>query len=292
MAAAENCNAMKIAILGSTGQVGSYITERIRADFPTSDIKACSRTEREGHFLFRPFEDDWNKLGKVDVIINSVGIIDETKELTFEKAHEGLTKLILENRGKIGNPRVIQLSVLGADTNSKVPFMSTKAKADEELLKQANTVVVRPSIVCTHGTMIVQKLKMLKGISRYLFGFMPLPAPMLKTKLQPVMGEDVAALVSELCVTNHTGIINAVGPEHLTLKDLMAYMPQITIIKMPKWLTDPVIKVMMKIMPSLINPAQYELLFKDNIADRKPAENILGKAVQNTRQFWREELGN
>jgi len=281
---------MRIAILGSTGQVGSYITQKVREDFPTSDILACCRSERKGGFLFKPFDDDWSKLGKLDVIINCVGIIEPTKELSFEKAHQGLTKLILENREKIGNPRVIQLSVLGADVKSKVAFMYTKALADEELLKHENTVVVRPSIVCTHGTMIVQKLRMLKKISRYFLGTLFMPAPMLKTKMQPVMGEDVAAVVAELCVSKHTGVVNVVGPEIVTMNDFMAYMPEIKVLKMPRLLTDPLIKVAMKVMPSLINAAQYELLFKDNIADKAPVEAILGRAVESTREFWRTEL--
>jgi len=47
----------------------------------------------------------------------------------------------------------------------------------------------------------------------------------------------------------------------------------------------------MKVMPKLINAAQYELLFKDNVTDKSVAEKILGRPMQSTVPFWRSELG-
>jgi uncharacterized protein YbjT (DUF2867 family) len=282
---------MRIAILGSTGQVGSVITMQIKKDYPNAEILTCVRKQIPGCFLFNPFNDDWTKLGKLDILINSVGIIEEKAGMTFEKAHQGLTHLILKSREAIGNPRVIQLSVLGADVTSKVAFMYTKAFADDDLLKEHNTVVVRPSIVCTPRTMIVQKFKMLRGISRIFWGYLMMPEPMLRTKMQPVMGEDVAELVSKLCTTTDTGIINAAGASEITLGQLIAYLPgKIKIIKINRKLSDPVIKLLMKIFPSLINPAQYELLFKDNVADKSVAEKILGRPMRYTSGFWIKEL--
>jgi uncharacterized protein YbjT (DUF2867 family) len=283
---------MRIVILGSTGQVGSCITERIRRDYPDAEILACARKHKEGYTIFDPFKDDWGIFGKVDVLINSVGIIEEKDGMTFEKAHQGLTRLMLKNAELIGTPRFIQISVLGADVNSKVPFMFTKALADEELLKGSNAVVVRPSIVCTHNTVIVQKFKMIKGISRWFMDSLVFPAAMLETKMQPVLGDDVADVVSKLCSNKYTGIINVAGPEEMTIRNLITYLPgKIWIIKVSNTIANPIMKVVMKVMPKLINAAQYELLFKDNVTDKSVAEKMLGRPMQSTVPFWRSELG-
>ena len=173
---------MKIVILGSTGQVGSYVTEKLKKDFPDAEILACARRQGNGYFLFNPFINDWSKLGKVDILVNSVGIIEEKDGMTFEKAHQQLTGIILKNREVMGYPKLIQLSALGADTRSKVAYMYTKALADEELLGSGNSAIVRPSIVCTHNTAIVQKFRMIKKISRLMMGFLPFPHVCWKLK--------------------------------------------------------------------------------------------------------------
>src|SRR5688500_8728563 len=127
MAAGKKPVIMRIAILGSTGQIGAYVCDKLRIDYPEAEILACSRQKKEVYFQFDPFTDPWSKPGKIDVLINSVGIIRETKNMDFKKVHEGLTKLIVQNRETLGNPKVIQLSVLGADRNSASPFLHTKA---------------------------------------------------------------------------------------------------------------------------------------------------------------------
>ena len=115
---------------------------------------------------------------------------------------------------------------------------------------------------------------------------------MLETKMQPVLGEDVAEIVSRLCVNSVTGVINVVGPSELTMKELLGYLPgKIRFIKIGKTIADPMMNLAMKLMPSLINPAQYEMLFKDNIADKSLCEKILGRPMQSTNAFWRTELG-
>src|SRR5205085_9465665 len=140
---------MRIVVLGSTGQIGSSIISNLRDDYPSSQIVACSRKTIPGHFSFNPFTDNWEKLGKTDVLINSVGIIKENANFSFRKIHVGLTELILKNRNAIGAPRIIQLSVNGADASSKSGFLNTKAESDKILTDHENTVVVRPSLVCT-----------------------------------------------------------------------------------------------------------------------------------------------
>ena len=216
MGTAKNYPVKRIILLGASGQIGSFIYQYLKQNFPDIFIKACIRqipdkANAHAYTLFHPFTDHWQQLGYADVLINCIGIIRETNNFSFEQAHTGLTKLILHNRQKIGNPKIIQISALGADPHSPVAFLSTKGRADELLLKCSNTCVVRPSIVCTADTMVAQKLKLLSRLSRYLMNYLPFPEHILQTQIQPIMPEDLAALIAKLCFTeDHPAIINAV----------------------------------------------------------------------------------
>ncbi len=282
---------MRIVILGATGQIGKYIVGQLKQDYPNAEIIGCSRMQLDSYLYFRPFEDNWKRLGKMDVLINAIGIIASTPELSFQKAHEGLTTLILRNRKNIGQPRVIQLSALGADSASPLPFLNTKASADLLLLAEPNGVVVRPSIVCTPGTVIVQKLKLLNKVSKTFGGYLPFPSAILKTKIQPVLGEDVAAVVSKLCKSERTGIVEIAGPEEISIQELINTLSRkIKIIPMNKRTADLSIRILSKILPTLINRSQYDLLFTDNTSDKNSAEIILGKPLRSTMTFWENEL--
>lgn len=282
---------MRIAVLGATGQIGRYVVKQLQQDHPNAEILACSRKPAKGHFLFRPFDDDWYQLGKVDVLVNSIGIIEPTSELSFAKAHMGMTAIILKNRQIIGDPRIIQVSVLGADEVSSSPFLSTKANADRMLLNHPNSVVVRSSIVCTPGTVIVQKMKLLKKISKYFASYLPFPASLLKTKIQPIMGQDLASIISNLCTSQNSGVIEIVGPEEISIRQLIKLLsPDIKIIAINQKLADLSMSILCKVFPGFINKSQYELLFADNIGDRKETEKHLNKPLQSTMNFWKSEL--
>ena len=87
---------------------------------------------------FDPFTDDWSLLGRADAIINCIGQIEPTRTSSFYDLHVGFIKLMLNNRNKIGQPRIMQISALGAAPHHQVEFLRTKGIGDE-LLLQART---------------------------------------------------------------------------------------------------------------------------------------------------------
>jgi uncharacterized protein YbjT (DUF2867 family) len=288
----------RICVLGASGQIGSVLMMQLSRDFPGAEVIGCVRkhissTSNASYLCFNPFKDDWRTLGKVDVLINSIGIITETADLTFEKAHQGLTRLMLVNREKLGSPKLIQISVLGADTESHSLFLRTKAKADETLLKQSRTVVIRPSIVCTPGTVMVQKLRMLGQISRWLGGYLPFRAQFAQTRIQPVLADDLAQLVSICCATNqHPALIAAVGPEPYSLGQLIRCVGKrpIRLVLFPQTWFNVLFPLGARLLPGLVNQGQLHLLEHDNVADVKVFQELLGHQPSGTKPFWLREL--
>ena len=285
---------MRIAIFGGTGQVGTVITKKVFDDFPKSEILSCSRSGSglKG-FKFNVFQEDWSVLGKLDVIINSVGIIEEKGENTFDKIHIDVVNKILKERERIGKPKIIHISVLGADKKSPSRYASTKGIADEILQKEDNWNIIRPSFVCTPGTAIINKVLMLKNMAKWQLGFLPCPAHFLSAKFQPVMGEDLAFAAIECIKQNLTNqVIYGTGPDIFSLEDWIriAGKGKIKIIKIPKKLIDIPFRILIKIFPKIMSIDQYLLLGEDNVHEHSLLEEILNRKPQSTFQFWNKEL--
>jgi NADH dehydrogenase len=285
---------MRIAIFGGTGQVGTVITKKVFDDFPKSEILSCSRSGSglKG-FKFNVFQEDWSVLGKLDVIINSVGIIEEKGENTFDKIHIDVVNKILKERERIGKPKIIHISVLGADKKSPSRYASTKGIADEILQKEDNWNIIRPSFVCTPGTAIINKVLMLKNMAKWQLGFLPCPAHFLSAKFQPVMGEDLAFVAIECIKQNLTNqVIYGTGPDIFSLEDWIriAGRGKIKIIKIPKKLIDIPFRILIKIFPRIMSIDQYLLLGEDNVHEHSLLEEILNRKPQSTFQFWNKEL--
>ena len=285
---------MRIVVLGASGQIGSVIYNALKRHY---EVVGTSRKQSKGLIQFDPFRDNWSVLDKTDIIVNCVGQIEATRDCSFYKIHVELTKLIVLNRMVIGNPRVIQISALGASASHNVEFLKTKGMADDYLLQHSDTVVVKPSIVCTHRTMITRKMLMILKMSKYTQGLVFAPKGFLKSKIQPVMPQDLAALVASLCTIQYLPkTINVVGPERLTFQQIINIMFQTKrksyrLVHVPKALTDVLVEYGVGLVfPKVINSQQYRLLFEDNIADAAPAERILGTPLTPAKQFFIDEF--
>jgi uncharacterized protein YbjT (DUF2867 family) len=287
---------MRIAILGGTGQIGSVLTKDLITTFPKAEILSYSRTggNENHHKKFNISTDDWTVLGKLDYIVNAVGIIEENNENTFEKVHIDLVKDILHNHNILGNPMIIHVSVLGADPASKSQYAATKGKADQILIKSPKWNIIRPSFVCTPDTTIVKKIRMMKDMSKWLFGILPMPANFLISKFQPVMASDLSELISQ-CISQNLNqeIIYATGEETYTLRDWinLAGKGKIKIIGIPNWLIKKPFRLFIFLFPRIINKDQYELIGRDNsYNDNVKFRTILKRKPLSTIQFWNQQL--
>ena len=284
---------MKIVVLGASGQIGSAIYRALKKN---NGVIGTSRMGGNGLIAFDPFNHDWTALGKTDVLINSIGQIQSTADSSFYRIHVELTKQIISHRAMLGNPRIVQVSALGASSNHHVEFLKTKGIADELLLAHADTAVIRPSIVCTPGTMIVKKLILLSKMSHYLFRMLPVPKGFLATRIQPIMVHDLVKLVEQVCIQPYTRVVDAVGSEVYSFHEVLQTLKQSSkrrfkTVEIPKPITDLFIRnSFSRIFPNVINSQQYDLLFEDNIADVTDCVRLLGRCPGTTRLYFEHEF--
>ncbi len=150
-----------IAIAGATGFVGRHI---IRALTDASHhVRALIRDEAKARAVL-PDSDritlvsgdltDRDALGKLvsgaDAVVNAVGIIREAGDQTFRKIHTLGTSRLVEAAESEGSPRYVQISALGVDEESNIPYRASKFEAERAIIASALPwTILRPSLI--HG---------------------------------------------------------------------------------------------------------------------------------------------
>jgi nucleoside-diphosphate-sugar epimerase len=291
---------MRIGIIGAGGTAGKTISAYLKSKTSHEVVQLARINSKRGSSEFTYFDfsnEDWSPLGTFDVIVNCAGIIRESKYDDFHHVHVELVKTLLSNRIRLGNPRIIHISALGADKEHQIAFLRTKGIADDLLCANPDTYVLRPSILCLQQNLLVQKFKWLVFMSRILANRPIVPKGFLETRIQPVMGEDLAEVVAKLCEKeSESRIIPIVGKDQLSFKQLL----EITVglekkkllpLEIPKKLIEPVTKNFISVwFPELINYDQFSLLFNDNVSNSHQMEDLLGREAESTLEFWKDEF--
>lgn len=187
---------MKILLTGASGFIGSNLATLLRRD--GHEVLPVSR--RHGiDFAHMLSAADWLPLLEgVDAVINAVGIIGETADLSFQTLHTVAPCILFDACVEAKVNRVIQISALGADETAFSAYHLTKKAADDHLRSlPLDWFVLRPSLIYGRG-----------GASAALFkrlARLPL-LPVVgdgRQVLQPVHIADVAATVTA-CLTSPT----------------------------------------------------------------------------------------
>ncbi len=294
-----------VLLLGASGKIGLEIRKAL-AQSPAYHVICCSRQAWQGPrfshetwLKFDPFADAWSFPSPIDVVINAVGAISETKSLPFAQIHLGLTQLILQHRAQLGHARIVQVSALGADATHETAFLRTKGQADALLLQQDDVCVLRPSIVCTPATMLSQKLQQLLKMARFSFGKLLVPSGFPSTQIQPILGEDVGWAVAKAAFSvDCPSLVELVGPQRISFGALIAEMAaaqsrEVRLLEVSREIMETFVKHFVAVwFPDLINHDQFKLLFVDNVGDMQQTAALLGRNPADTIPFWKGEAGS
>lgn len=294
---------MKILILGGNGRIGNMIAQALRLAHPQAVIlrttrKACPPAQEglDQWLRFDPFDDDWGQLPYVDLLVNAVGAIRATRNMSFAKVHVGLTEKMLVHRVALGYPRILQVSAIGADPAHKSAFLATKGQADALLLAEPDTLVLRPSIVCTPGTMLSRRLDQLIQVAKVGFGKLLVPAGFPATRVQPIMPEDLGRIAAAAALdTRLTGVVEAVGPSPLSFEDLLrakaeAQGMSLRLLGVPRAIMEGFVQHFVAVwFPQTLSRDQFRLLFEDNVGDPTLATRLNGRPLRDSLPFWRGE---
>jgi len=219
---------MHILITGASGFIGGHIVQALI--HAGHDVTACVRDGKNVRqrwpgikVIDADFCNDHEisawipRLNKIDIVINTVGIISEKGPQTFDALHTKAPCALFRASHKAGVKRVIQISALGADESAFSQYHLSKRAADECLMAlNLDWVIIMPSLVYGPGAASME----------FFRSFAALPViPLVEAgdqAVQPIHVDDLTRAIVQLIHSEAPSqiCIEMVGPNQITMKQL------------------------------------------------------------------------
>jgi NADH dehydrogenase len=280
-----------VTVFGGSGFVGRYIVQRLAT--AGARVRVAVRDTEEADFLktcgdlgqisFVPASitsdaEVTRAVNNADFVVNCVGILFERGARSFNVIHNEAAARVAKAAKAAGAKRFVQLSALGADTESESAYARSKAAGEQAVMAAfPEATILRPSVIFGPEDGFFNMFAELARISPvlpYFTSIVPHAEGGGGTKFQPVYVDDVAeAAVSALIEDDYEGkIYELVGPTVYTMREILEMIRRYTdrdtwICGLPFWVAR-IQAIFLQFLPTpLLTPDQVKLLRIDNIAD-------------------------
>ena len=214
---------MKIAVTGAFSYSGKFITERL-LERGEEVITLTGHPNRPdpfgGKVKVYPLDFDeasmTHSLQGVDVLVNTYWVRFDKGKNTQPRAVENTRKLV--NAAKAaGVKRMVHISITNPSAESHLPYFWGKAANEKAVIESGMSyAILRPTVLVGYEDILVNNIAYL--LRRFPFFLLPGDG---SYKLQPVHVDDLAALAVEGIYRTDNYIIDAVGPDIFTFKELV-----------------------------------------------------------------------
>lgn len=148
----------QIAVFGASGLIGEAVVHALQNNGLDAVAIARRFTTRQVHFLAETIETDFLSLDDrgltalirdCDVVINCVGVLQDTPTSKTEDVHTGFVSRLVSAMTHDEKPRLlIQLSIPGQKERDTTSFAKTKRLADEVICASSlDYIILRPGFV-------------------------------------------------------------------------------------------------------------------------------------------------
>jgi len=227
---------MKIAVTGSYSYSGKYITRRLLAQ-GHEVITLTAHPNRTAEFggQIKAYSFNFDKpealarsLQNVEVLYNTYWV--RFNHPTFNHADAVRnTKTLFESARKAGVKRIVHYSITNPSENSPLEYFSGKAKLEKALIETGlSYAILRPTVIFGDEDILINNIAWaLRHLPVFgLFGNG-------EYRLQPIYVEDLADLAVQQGTMKDNTIIDAIGPETFTYRDLVKTIGQLIGVKRP-----------------------------------------------------------
>lgn len=217
---------MKVALIGGTGFVGSYIAQALQQQGdepvlisrrPVAGGKAGQTGPLVRHYAAGQAGSLRQALADCQAVMFLPGILHGSPE-QFDAVHVQLPQQVMQLCGELGIRRYLHMSALGAQVDGPSHYLRSKGRAEQAVMaSDLDWSVFRPSVVFGAGDSF---LSLFASLTRYV-PVMPLASA--QARFQPVWVEDVAAafagaLRHEQCIGQSYDLV---GPEVYSLQQIV-----------------------------------------------------------------------
>jgi len=215
---------MKIAITGAFSYSGKYVAQRLLAR-GEEIITLTGHPNRPDPFggKVKAFPLDFNdeaelveSLKGVDVLVNTYWIRFDHGQNTQPRAIENTRKLV---RAAVAAnvKRIVHVSITNPSANSHLPYFWGKAANEKAVIDSGMSyAILRPTVLVGAEDILINNIAYLMR----RFPFFGLPGDG-SYRLQPICVEDLADLIVEAVYAKNNYVIDAVGPDNFTFKEMV-----------------------------------------------------------------------
>jgi uncharacterized protein YbjT (DUF2867 family) len=289
---------MNVLITGATGFLGQHLARALvaaghqviaAARDPAQVPKGLAHRVVPADFTRDLSAHDWlPRLVGVDVVVNTVGVLREAGEQSFERLHLRAPQALFEASVHAGVRRVVQISALGADAGARSAYHLSKKAADDFLMRlPLAPVVVQPSLVYGPG-----------GASAHLFNLLaslpliPLPGRG-EPQVQPIHIDDAVQAIVALVQAHDTRRqrVPLVGPSPLSLRDFLGELrgalglAPTRFVSVPWPLMLEGARIAERLPGSLLDVETLQMLQRGNTGPAAATRLLLGRAPRPVAQF-------
>ncbi|MCX6828416.1 MAG: complex I NDUFA9 subunit family protein [candidate division Zixibacteria bacterium] len=293
---------MRIAVAGGTGFIGHNLVGALAESGHTVFVISRRRSIKQGakgmvEYVagdLHDVESLKSALNGIEVVYHLVGIIAETKTLTFEKTVIGGTKNLIAACRPNGVKKIIYLSALGTSASTDTRYFQSKWAA-EEIIRNSGIpyTIFRPSVVFGPADKFINMLARMVKLS-------PL-VPIVgngRALLQPLYIGDLTLMLKDTLTNEKAAnrIIEIGGPEQLEYPQLIAIIKKVLNKKrlnlyIPMWF----MKFAATLLEAVLKPApltrdQLKMLKTGNICSNIEAQKIFDIKLTRLEDALKEYL--
>jgi uncharacterized protein YbjT (DUF2867 family) len=227
---------MRIAVTGAFGYSGRYIATRL-LEAGHQVLTLTNSLQRANPFGSKlpafPFDFDEPQklcatLRGVDALVNTYWVRFDHPLFTHAQAVAN-TKVLFSAAQQAGVRRIVHVSITNPDIRSDLPYFRGKAELESALMdSRISYCILRPTVLFGKEDVLINNiawsLRHLPVIGVFGSG---------AYRLQPIYVDDLARAAVEKLSGDRNEVINAIGPETFTYRELLATISRAIGVKRP-----------------------------------------------------------
>jgi NADH dehydrogenase len=232
------------AVTGAFGYSGKYIARKLLArerkvitltNSPNRENEFAGRVQAFPFHFDRPDELEASLRG-VDVLYNTYWVRFNHRLFTHADAVQN-TLTLFEAARRAGVRRIVHVSITNPNEKSPLEYFAGKARLERALIEsEMEYAILRPTVLFGKEDVLINNIA-------WLLRRLPVFAVFGggEYRLQPIYVEDLASLAVRWGEARDNGVINAIGPETFTYKELVQTIGSLIgaprpIVSIPPWL--------------------------------------------------------